>query len=240
MLSVKRTTYNSFVLVLALFVSLQLSAQENSPFSRYGLGDLYPQQSIATRGMGGISAAYANEQALNTVNPASYGAMRHVNVYGGSKGALVSYDFGVTVDARTLRNATPFETYRSTNFLPSYLQIGIPLGTNSSSRQSAAGLVFGLKPVTRINYSVASIQQTSIDSIETLYEGTGGLNQAFVGLAKRWNNFSIGFNGGVEFGRKEISTKAIILDTVLFLKSNSTSTTTFLGLFLTPVVSYNI
>src|SRR3982751_2650824 len=110
MLSVKRTTYNGFFFVLALLFTSQLFSQENSPFSRYGLGDLYPQQNIATRGMGGVSAAYANEQALNTVNPASYGAMRYVNVFGGSKGALVSYDFGVTIDARTLRSATPFET----------------------------------------------------------------------------------------------------------------------------------
>lgn len=240
MLSVKRTTYNSFVLVLALAFSSQLFAQENSPFSRYGLGDLYPQQNIATRGMGGVSAAYANEQALNTVNPASYGAMRYVNVYGGSKGALVSYDFGVTIDARTLRSATPFATYRSTNFLPSYLQIGIPLGAKAYSKNRAAGLVFGLKPVTRINYSVVSIQQTPIDSIETLYEGEGGLNQAFIGLAKRWNNFSIGFNAGYEFGRKEISTKVFILDTVRYYKSNSASTTTFHGFFLTPGISYNV
>jgi hypothetical protein len=240
MLSVKRTTYNSFALVLALFISLQLSAQENSPFSRYGLGDLYPQQNIATRGMGGVSAAYANDQALNTNNPASYGAMRYINVYGGSRGALVTYDFGVSIDARTLRNATPFETYHSTNFLPSYLQIGIPLGANAYKKNSAAGMVFGLKPATRINYSVASIEQTPIDSVETLYEGTGGLNQAFIGLAKRWGNFSIGFNGGYEFGRKEISTKVIILDTIHYYKSNSSSTTTFNGFFLQPGISYNL
>lgn len=240
MQSVKPIINNSFILALALIFSSSLFAQENSPFSRYGLGDLYPQQNIATRGMGGVSAAYVNEQALNTVNPSSYGSMRYVNVRGGSNGALVSYDFGVTIDARTLRSSTPFSTYRSTNFMPSYLQIGIPLGANAYAKKRGAGLVFALKPATRINYSVNNTQKTSLDSIETLYEGQGGLNQAFIGLAKRWNNFSIGFNAGYEFGRKEISTKVIFLDSIHHYASNSASTTNFHGLFLTPGISYNI
>src|SRR5436309_14383926 len=114
MRSVKRIIYDGVVLALVLLCCSHLSAQENSPFSRYGLGDLYPQQNIATRGMGGVSAAYVSEQALNTVNPASYSALRYVNVFGGSKGALVTYDFGLSIDSRTLRSNTPFSSYRST------------------------------------------------------------------------------------------------------------------------------
>jgi len=241
MQSVKRIIYNGFVLALVLFSSSHLAAQENSPFSRYGLGDIYPSQNIATRGMGGVSAAYSNEQSLNTVNPASYSALRFVNVYGGSNGAYVTYDFGLSIDARTLRSATPSESYKSTNFIPSYIQFGIPLGAKSYFKKRGAGFVFGLKPATRINYSVSSIKRTSIDSMETLYEGNGGLNQAFIGLAKRWNNFSIGFNAGYEFGRKETDTRIIFLnDSEHYYKSNSSATTTFHGFFLTPGLSYSI
>ena len=50
-------------------------SQENSPFSRYGIGDIYPQQNITSRGMGGLSAAYTSTQAINTMNPASYGSI---------------------------------------------------------------------------------------------------------------------------------------------------------------------
>ncbi len=241
MQSVKRIIYNSVVSGLALLFCFHLSAQENSPFSRYGLGDIYPPQNIVTRGMGGVSAAYSNEQALNTVNPASYSAMRFVNVFGGSNGAYVTYDFGLSVDARTLRSAVPSASYKSTNFIPSYLQFGIPLGAKSYFRKRGAGLVVGLRPATRINYSVQTTETDSSFNKQTLYEGEGGLNQAFIGLAKRWNNFSIGFNAGYEFGKKETSTKTIpINDTVHYYKSNFSATTNFHGFFLTPGISYNI
>jgi hypothetical protein len=241
MRSVKRIIYKGIISALVLFICFHLSAQENSPFSRYGLGDIYPSQNIITRGMGGLSAAYSHDQALNTDNPASYSALRFVNVYGGSNGAYVTYDFGLTIDARTLRSAIPSASYKSTNFIPSYIQFGVPLSAKSYFKKRGAGLVFGLKPATRINYSVSDIQRTSIDSIETLYEGEGGLTKAFIGLAKRWNNFSIGFNAGYEFGRKETSTKIIFLnDSVHYYKSNSSSTTNFHGFFLTPGISYSI
>src|SRR3954452_19810323 len=240
MRSVKRIIYNSIILALALLFFSRVSAQENSPFSRYGLGDAYPQQNISTRGMGGISAAYSNEQALNTINPASYTAMRYINIFGGSKGAMVSYDFGLTVDSRNLRSTDPFGNYRSTNFIPSYLHFGVPLGAKAYQKKRGAALVFGLQPATKIHYSIDHIDKTEIDSVETLYEGNGGLNQVFIGLAKRWGNFSIGFNGGFEWGQKEISTKIILLDTIHYYKSNSASQTHFHGLFLTPGISYQI
>ena len=241
MRSVKRILKRSIFSSLGLFIFLNVYAQENSPFSRYGLGDIYPTQNIATRGMGGVSAAYSNEQALNTINPASYTALRYVNIYGGSKGALITYDFGLSIDARTLRSASPAGSYKSVNFLPSYIQLGVPLSPKAAAKKRDAALVFGLRPATRINYSVQSIQRTSIDSIQTLYEGSGGLNQVFLGLAKRWNNFSIGVNGGYEFGKKDISTRILFLnDSVHFYKSNSAVNTTFWGLFLNPGISYNI
>ena len=49
----------SVLAVLSLGALFNLQAQtENSPYSRYGLGDVIPSQNILTRGMGGMSAAY--------------------------------------------------------------------------------------------------------------------------------------------------------------------------------------
>ena len=36
-------------------------AQDNSPYSRYGLGDLHPNTNILNRGMAGLSAAYSDQ-----------------------------------------------------------------------------------------------------------------------------------------------------------------------------------
>src|SRR3954469_10882249 len=63
-----------FILCSLFFftVSQTAVAQDNSPYSRYGLGDLYPGTNTGTRGMGGISSGYADVISVNFSNPASY------------------------------------------------------------------------------------------------------------------------------------------------------------------------
>ena len=54
--ALKRT----FGLIFALLISSLAIAQENSPYSRYGLGDIVPNQNVVNRGMGGIAAGYSD------------------------------------------------------------------------------------------------------------------------------------------------------------------------------------
>lgn len=241
MQSVKRIRIAGILFLMGLSFSLIGNAQENSPFSRYGLGDLYPEQNIAARGMGGISAAYSNDQVLNTLNPASYSSLRFINVLGNARGGMVSYDIGLTIDSRNLVRAKPADNFRSVNFIPTYIQLGVPLSAKAARKNRDIGLVFGLRPYTKIDYSVSTLEKTPIDSIESLYEGNGGLNQVFVGIGKRWNNLSIGVNAGYNFGKKDISTKTIFHnDSVLYIKSDHNVNTAFWGLFINPGISYNI
>ena len=53
---------------------------ENSPYSRYGLGDVLPSQNIMSRGIGGVSAAYADVISVNFQNPASYAKSEEGNI----------------------------------------------------------------------------------------------------------------------------------------------------------------
>ena len=71
---VKSTTLRNLFIVcgLQLIACNFLSAQENSPYSRYGLGDIAPSTNIVNRGMGGLSAAFADPFTINFTNPASY------------------------------------------------------------------------------------------------------------------------------------------------------------------------
>ena len=59
---------------LQLLTGIVLLAQDNSPYSRYGLGDLTPNTNIVNRGMGSFSAAYSDPLSINFSNPASYAA----------------------------------------------------------------------------------------------------------------------------------------------------------------------
>jgi hypothetical protein len=146
--------------------------------------------------MGSLTAAYSDGQTLNADNPATYSDMRsYVN------GGLVTFDVGVTIDSRTLHSADPVLKYKSAYFIPSYVLIGFPLN------KKHLGVVAGLRPMTRVNYSIQSLDRIPADTLQTLYQGSGGINQAFVGIGKRWGGFSIGANGGYLFGRKEFPLK---------------------------------
>ncbi|HMR82194.1 MAG TPA: hypothetical protein PKE30_03645, partial [Niabella sp.] len=41
-----------------IFLFFVASAQDNSPYSRYGLGNQTPTTNVTNRGMGGVAAAY--------------------------------------------------------------------------------------------------------------------------------------------------------------------------------------
>ncbi len=223
MQSVKRIINYTIVFISILFPVSRLFSQENSPYSRYGIGDLYPTQTIAVRGLGGLSAAYSDGRTLNTDNPASYGDMKSL-----ANGGLFTFDVGVSIDSRTLHREAPVDKYNSVNFIPSYLLLGFPLS------KKHLGMVIGLKPISRINYSIQKNELGVVDSITTLYNGSGGLNQAFIGIGKRWGGFSVGVNGGYLFGRKEISTNVIIAatnDTVGYRKGSVSGTGNYGGVF---------
>lgn len=239
MRSVQAMRYSGF-LAFMLIVCYQGLAQENSPFSRYGIGDLYPTQSIASRSMGGLAAGYYHEQAINSVNPSSYSALKYIKLYGGAKSALVSYDIGISIDNRNLRSADPVNAYRSANFIPSYIQLGIPLSAKADTKKRNVGLVFGIKPVSRINYNIIKAERTPIDSMQTAFEGRGGLNQFYGGVGKRFGNLSIGFNAGYAWGSRDIATQvSFVNDTVRYYKSNSAERVDIWGVFLSPGFSYN-
>jgi hypothetical protein len=219
-----------FLLLLGSFTAV---AQENAPFSRYGLGDIFPSQNIATKGMAGLSAPYVDGQTVNFYNPATYGTRR-----------IVTFDVGVTVDSRTLKSADPVKKYNSVNLIPAYVAVGMPLSTKRNF-----GLAFGLRPLSTVNYAIQERRRLpGIDSAATIYEGTGGLYQLFTGLGKTWGDplkggsvFSIGINGGVNFGRRENNTRLIFLsDTVSYAQSNFGTITTYNKTFLDAGLQYQL
>jgi hypothetical protein len=220
---VSSTTGRLAFVVSFIIISINLSAQVNSPYSRYGIGDLNGSHHIISRGMGGIRAAYADGlsnnvgQSVNFGNPATYGSFY-----------MISYDLALLVDSRTLVSKVPDGKDNSIYFIPNYIAIGMPL-----KKSKGLGLAFGIKPVSKINYQVITRERAAGDSIGTVYDGNGGLNQAFVGIGKRWKNLQIGLNTGYAFGSKETKTiKTFLNDTVSYSQSSSSTKTNFGNVFL--------
>lgn len=225
---IKRT----FALISAVFITTIAMAQENSPYSRYGVGDIVPSQNILNRGMGGISAGYSDFQSINFVNPASLGNLR-----------TTVFDLGGEVDLRSLKSNTSPEKFSSVNTIISYLQLGFPISTEKMMKKNRYwGMSFGLRPISRINYKIESNSRLSgIDSLNTLYEGSGGITQANISTGYKIKNLSLGLSTGLSFGSKNYSTQLnFINDSVVYYKSNTASNTRYSGLFLNLGAQYEI
>ena len=227
------------VFLVACGFQLTAVAQENSPYSRYGLGDLAPNHNVFSRGMGGISAGLFDYQtnfqgvgSLNLINPATLGSINNT-----------IFDLGGEIDIRNLKSTSPVKKFTAVNTIFSSLQLGFPLTTPRMRKKNMGwGLSFGLKPVTKINYKIEKDSRlNNIDSLSTLYEGSGGTNQAFISTGFRVKNFSIGLSGGYMFGNKNYSTRlSFINDTVSYYKSNSSNETNFGGIILAGGLQYQI
>ncbi|HEV8079402.1 MAG TPA: hypothetical protein VGP43_01720 [Chitinophagaceae bacterium] len=209
-------------------------AQENSPYSRYGIGNLVYPGNIVNRGMGGISSGYAEAATINYINPASYGKLSYTTL-----------DMGAQVDTRILKSTKPAGKLTTNNATISYLQLGFPLlnGNKKAIQKNIGwGVNLGLRPISKINYKIEKDSRLSnIDSLATLYEGSGGLNEAFVGTGVQLKKFSFGFNVGYLFGNKSYSTRLVFInDTVNYLKSNSITKTSIGGLSLNGGLQYAI
>ena len=234
--STMATRIRTGFILMALFITASCVAQENSPLSRYGMGDLVPNKNIINRGMGGISAGYADYQSINLANPAALSNL-----------TSTVFDVGAGVDIRNLRSNTSPDRYNSTNLNISYLQLGFPLASGKTNRKLAAkdiywGGSFGLRPVSRINYKIADAGRVNnIDSVQDLYEGSGGLSQVNLSTGLQVKNFSIGFSTGYSFGNKDFSSRRTILnDSLPYFRSNIEQFSNFGGLFLQTGIQYKI
>ena len=115
------------VLFVACSLHMSLIAQENSPYSRYGLGDLTPNKNILSRGMGGIAAGVADNRSINFTNPASLSFITNTIL-----------DVGADIDYRILKSTNPAKKFTSANTYMSYLQLAVPLTTAKMAKKRNA------------------------------------------------------------------------------------------------------
>ncbi|MBC7507827.1 MAG: hypothetical protein H7320_03620, partial [Ferruginibacter sp.] len=219
------------------------------PYSRYGMGDIVPNQNIVSRSMGGISAAFIDSvgfipynilngvlnfpsSSINLSNPASLGSLN-----------TTIFDVGGEVDVRTLKSNNSPQKYKATNTLISYIQLGFPVTPKKMlAKGNYVNIAFGLRPVTRINYKIlADKRLAGIDSVSTLFEGTGGISQANFSTGVKIKNFSFGASTGYAFGNRQNSTKlSFNNDSVHYMQSNTQADSRFGGFFLTLGAQYSV
>src|SRR5579872_3516453 len=109
-----------------------LKAQDNSPYSRYGLGNLAPSTNISSRAMGSISAGVSDPLSINFNNPASYSAFQTFIEQRSKKvsSGRVVLDVGINFENRSLIVPNTSTRSGSSDALFSYIQVGLPIKRN--------------------------------------------------------------------------------------------------------------
>lgn len=179
-----------YQLIIGCFLaaaSLTASAQSStkSPYSQYGIGVLSDQSQGMSRGMNGVGVALQQGNLVNTLNPASYGAVDSLTMI---------FDAGVSGQVTNFKEGGTRQNAHTANF--EYITAQFRAWRN-------VGFAVGIRPLSNVGYSYSStgiIDHTHGALTET-YAGSGGLHEAFVGMGWRpFKPLSLGFNAGYVWG----------------------------------------
>lgn len=169
-----------------MMIVFMVNAQhiENSPYSRYGIGDLYNNQYIQTSAMGGISMGYRSANAVNYSNPASYSVFDSLSFL---------FEAGMGARYTELNSSTASQRTGGANF--SHIVCGFPVYKNIRASM-------GLVPFSKKNYLMSNAQTIdSIGEVTSLFNGSGGVNRLYFGtgiMITKW--LSLGANASYLFG----------------------------------------
>ncbi len=178
---------------LILFPLLGTQAQNriNMPYSIYGLGEIRFNKNYQNMGMGGISQAFRSNMNVNDINPASYTGVD-----------TTSFIFDLTMVTHFYEQKTAALAQQSDYISVGNLSVSFPL-------TKWWAFAAGMKPYSLMGYSIKDEEDHPMaGKIHYLYEGSGGLNQLFLGNAVQlFNHLSLGVNASYVFGdiRREAS-----------------------------------
>jgi hypothetical protein len=153
-----------FLIVVAMsLLQVAIGQVANSPFSSFGVGDLYGNSLAQHEGMGGLGISNPSSWYINNKNPALL-----VNNY------VTSFQAGLLVDSKTINDGT--SSLSNTNGNLHYLAMAFPVKSGKWTTS------IGLMPYSAVNYKLTTIQpvEGSISSsVQSLETGSGGINQLY-------------------------------------------------------------
>ena len=154
------------IIILLIFVCLTLPvpAQSSSTYTRSGMGDIEYSYSARRLGMGQLGVSVADEDFINTLNPAGWYKLTKTRI-----------EFGLYYNGMFLSDNNKSGYFAETEF--SGFTIAFPV-----SELYGIGIAAGLVPFSNVSYDVEQTFYTD-DPYQLSYQGSGGLTRLFVGTS---------------------------------------------------------
>lgn len=185
---ISRKEFISILILLLAPYAVLAQNGVNSPYSRYGFGQLCGPGFGSSSAMGGVAYGLRDGKQINVANPASYSACDSLTFL---------FDAGMSLQNGNFNNGTTRMNVRNASF--DYVMMQFRAFKN-------IGVSFGFIPFSKIGYSFGQTGQSIEDEYESVtsymnYQGDGGLSQAYIGVgAKVYKGLSVGMNFSYLFG----------------------------------------
>lgn len=184
-----------FLFLLSSLFFIQLANSQNntnSPYTRFGYGDISDTNSGEQRAMGGVSIGSRSNQSINTVNPASYSSVDSMTFM---------FDMGISGLASHFSDPVGSKTTFNANL--EYITLQFPLS-------KTVGMSAGLLPYSFVGYNFYTSDTTLINSNTNIpdtigftksFTGLGGISQVYAGLSLNiLKHVSLGVNAYYMYG----------------------------------------
>ncbi|OAV74777.1 Outer membrane protein transport protein (OMPP1/FadL/TodX) [Bacteroidales bacterium Barb7] len=198
MLKINRIGFLSGILVAACLLfpaflpdmfqsSLRAQNNTNSPYTRFGFGELSDRSFAGGRAMGGIGIGLRSPKQVNPLNPASYTAMDSLTFI---------FDFGAHAQLSWFDDGN--NKQRNTNGNVEYMAMQFPI-----SRRMAVSI--GLLPYSHVGYRFGGEKTEDGLAYAENFIGSGGVSEVYGGLsADLWRKrLAVGVNAGYLFGNMD-------------------------------------
>lgn len=192
----RRFLHTLVLAAISLYAAAQSSTlsvnNTNSPYSRYGIGQLEDYGFGSSRAMGGVGFALRDGRQINPLNPASYSAIDSLTFLMDAALSMQISRFSENGQSTTANNS-------SFDYIAAQFRLYPGLGVTA-----------GLRPYSTVGYNLGNKgyildagtgQQTAATYN---YYGEGGIHQVFLGLGyEPVKHLSVGFNIAYLFGSIE-------------------------------------
>jgi len=187
----KKKILITILIISSLSINISAQKNTNSPYTRFGYGELVDAGFGRAKGMGGISFGLRSKSMINPANPAAFSCIDSTSFL---------FEFGVSglLSNFSTKNASTTKFTGNFDYFALQFRVTKWLGMSAGILPySFAGYNFSSQDSTRLPHPTDTI---FIRNKQT-FSGNGGISQVYLGLSvDLFKRLSLGVNGYYMFG----------------------------------------